>query len=242
MKELGILELYFPELFSTIGIRQDPTHHAEGDVWIHTLRAVDYMASLLREKEQFDDKKKLILLLSALCHDLGKAKTTKIEDDKITSYGHEDESVPLAISFISKLTDDKKLIERIIPLVKYHYAPYNLYKQKAKKSAIRRLSVKLGVASIEELVILAEADYFGRDTSYKRSDKFEAKEWILEIAKNQNIVSNAPKPIVQGRDLIKMGLNPSPKFKEILDKAYELQLAEDNDTLSKEDIIKLLKI
>jgi tRNA nucleotidyltransferase (CCA-adding enzyme) len=143
------------------------------------------------------------------------------------------------------LTDDKKLIHRVIPLVKYHYATYNLYKQKAKKSAIRRLSVKLEVASIEELVILAEADYFGRDTSYQRrddrSDKFEAKEWILEIAKNQNIVSNAPKPIVQGRDLIKMGLNPSPKFKEILDKAYMLQLeAEENDTLSKEELLKII--
>jgi tRNA nucleotidyltransferase (CCA-adding enzyme) len=30
--------------------------------------------------------------------------------------------------------------------------------------------------------------------------------------------------MLQGRDLISMGLKPSPKFKEILEKVYQLQL------------------
>ena len=235
MKKLGILEPYFPELHSIIGIEQDPNHHAEGDVWTHTLRVVDEMAIL---SQGFEEKRRLILLLSALCHDLGKSKTTTNIDGKITSYGHEDESIPLTSSFLSRLSDDKELINHILPLVKYHYAPSSLFKQKSKKSAIRRLTVKLGVAKLEDLIILAKADYFGRDTTYDRSDIFEAEKWILEIAKTQNIMQNAPKQIVQGRDLIELGMKPSPRFKEILNQAYELQI--EDETLTKDEIIKKL--
>ena len=38
------------------------------------------------------------------------------------------------------------------------------------------------------------------------------------------IEKKAPDPILMGRHLIEMGLEPSPQFKNILDAVYELQL------------------
>ena len=34
----------------------------------------------------------------------------------------------------------------------------------------------------------------------------------------------APEPILMGRHLIEMGLNPGPLFKKVLDAVYELQM------------------
>jgi len=63
MKDLGILK-YFPELKALIGVKQEPKYHPEGDVWIHTLMVIDEMAKL----RNGDDKRDLILMLSALCN------------------------------------------------------------------------------------------------------------------------------------------------------------------------------
>ena len=48
--------------------------------------------------------------------------------------------------------------------------------------------------------------------------------WILERAKILAVQDSAPKPILQGRHLIEMGLKPSPRFSGILSAAYEAQL------------------
>ncbi|MDY0052529.1 MAG: hypothetical protein RBR65_08305, partial [Aliarcobacter sp.] len=50
--------------------------------------------------------------------------------------------------------------------------------------------------------------------------------WLLESAKELNIENKAIVQLVQGRDLIALGLKPSKKFKEILDFAFDLQLDE----------------
>ena len=86
MRELGIL-CYFPELEALIGVVQSPQWHPEGDVWIHTLMCVDEMAVLLGEDETLNLK----YMFSILCHDLGKATTTTMDEDgRIRAKGHEE--------------------------------------------------------------------------------------------------------------------------------------------------------
>ena len=38
------------------------------------------------------------------------------------------------------------------------------------------------------------------------------------------VEEKAPQPILMGRHLIELGLEPSPEFKRILDAVYEMQL------------------
>lgn len=213
LDELGAL---FPELKSLQGVIQDETYHPEGDVWTHTMMSLDAMTEL----KTGDNKRDLILLLAVLCHDLGKAEATEILEGKVTAIGHETMLKP-TISLLDRLSNEKELCEKIQALVKTHLMPSQLYKQNSKDSAIRRLSTK---ANIENLVILAKADHFGRTTEEAKKREYPAGEWLLAKAQELNVQNEKPKALLQGRDLISRGMKAGPDFKKILDDAYEAQL------------------
>jgi tRNA nucleotidyltransferase (CCA-adding enzyme) len=220
MTKLGILK-HFPELQALIGVNQDPKWHPEGDVWQHTLLVVDEMAKLRTGKE----KKDLILMFAALCHDFGKAKTTKFIDGRWRSLGHEKAGIVPTKSFLAKLTDEKNLIEAIIVLVKHHLKPVLLYNSslnnKVSNAAILRLALK---APINDLLILAKADHFGRASKEALLREFPAGKWLLERAEQLQVKDDKPKPFLQGRHLLELGINPGPKIGEILKQVFELQI------------------
>jgi len=227
MRELGVLK-YFPELQAIIAVPQDPKWHPEGDVWTHTLMTVDAMVSICRSgcphpDDQNDEKQKLKLLFAILCHDLGKASTTAFDKDKgcIRAIGHEQAGLAPTRSLMSKLTNEEDFIERLFPLVEHHLKPSQFYAQGAKAPAIKRLATKV---NIEELVLVAKADFLGRTTEEARSGKYEAGEWLLEKAGELHVRKKALDNLLQGRDLIGLGLKPSPLFRKILDDVYDLQL------------------
>ena len=63
---------------------QNPEHHPEGDVFTHSMLAVE-MAGELKEHS----KNPLAFMYAALCHDVGKVNSTQVQaDGKITAYGH----------------------------------------------------------------------------------------------------------------------------------------------------------
>ena len=236
MRELGILERYFSELYAIIDVPQSPKWHPEGDVWVHTMMSLDAMAKELSAKD-IDSKQKLKYMFAILCHDLGKAKTTTIEEDgTIRSIGHEKAGVEPTKSFLQKLTNEQDLIESILPLVEHHLKPSQFFSAKSKASAIRRLATKV---NIEELVVVAKADFLGRTTKEALSGKYEAGEWLLKRAEELNVKNKPIKPLIQGRDLIALGLKPSPKFKEILNELYIMQL--DGKFNTKDEAIEYIK-
>jgi tRNA nucleotidyltransferase (CCA-adding enzyme) len=233
MRELGVLH-YFPELKDLIDVLQDPTWHPEGDVWVHTLMSIDAMVQLCRSgcphpDNQNEDKQKLKLLFAILCHDLGKASTTAFDKEKgrLRAIGHEAAGVEPTKSFMYRLTDEHDFIESILPLVEYHLMPSQFYKNGAKSKAIRRLATKV---NIEELVIVAKADFLGRSSPEALSGVYEAGEWLLEKAKGLKVQNKPLDNLLQGRDLIALGLKPSPEFTNILNAVYELQLEGDINT------------
>ena len=228
--ELGILK-YFPELKALIGCIQDKEYHPEGDVWIHTMMCLDELARIIKEKNIEDEYKKMYLFYGILCHDLGKPYCTQEINGKITSYKHESLGIEPTISFLSKLTNEKRFIDIVCTLVKNHLAPFQLYLAESSLKAIKRLSLKV---NIEDLCLVCLADCLGRDIPNK--DKcHNATSWLLEKAKELEIHNEPIKALVQGRDLIALGFKPSQKFKEILDFAFDLQL---DEHLEKESIIK----
>jgi tRNA nucleotidyltransferase (CCA-adding enzyme) len=233
IRELGILK-YFPELKVLIGCIQDKEYHPEGDVWIHTMMCLDELARIIREENINDEYKKLYLFYGILCHDLGKPFCTQEINGKITSHKHESLGIEPTISFLSKLTNEKRFIDIVCTLVKNHLAPFQLYLAESSLKAIKRLSLKV---NIEDLCIVCLADCLGRDIPNK--DKCHAAtRWLLEKAKELEIHNEPIKALVQGRDLIALGFKPSKEFKEILDFAFDLQL---DEHLGKESIIKEIK-
>ncbi|WP_323588408.1 tRNA nucleotidyltransferase/poly(A) polymerase family protein [Aliarcobacter butzleri] len=118
-------------------------------------------------------------------------------------------------SFIKNLTDDKKFIKNILIL--------NETNLTNDIKILKRLSLKL---KLEDLIVLNQA--FGNTISLE----------VFEILKNLDILNTPIKPLVFGKDLIKLGFVPSEKFKEILDFAFNLQI---EDNLSKSNIIKKIR-
>ena len=232
MRELGVLR-YFPELEALIGVPQSPVWHPEGDVWIHTMMCIDEMVGLFGE----DEKLNLKYILAVLCHDLGKATHTTVEaEGRIRAIGHEEAGVEPTRSFLYRITNEHDFIASILPLVEHHLKPSMFFRGKSKDKAFRKLATKV---NIEALVVVAKADFLGRTTEESLAGVYHAEEWVLERARSLKVVNRPLSNLVQGRDLIALGLEPSPAFKNILEKVYDLQL--EGKISEKEEALEYIK-
>ena len=140
---------------------------------------------------------------------------------RIRALRHEKAGLEPTRNFLYRLTNEHDFIDSILPLVEHHLKPSQFYGQGAKDGAIRRLATKV---NIEELVLVAKADFLGRTTPEAKRGEYPAGEWLLEKAHKLSVRTEPLKPLVQGRDLIALGLQPSPKFKTMLDDLYTMQL------------------
>lgn len=207
---------YYPELEALIGCEQDPTWHPEGDVWNHTMCCLDAFAG-----QKFERDEDLIVGLAVLCHDFGKPKCTAYDPVKkrIRSRGHDEEGVAPTLSFLRRLTNEERILKEVPPLVKLHMRPFSMWKDKSSDGAIRRLSAQ--VVRIDRLLRVAAADDAGRPPFPTQPEHLE---WLAAQAERLRVADAAPKPIVQGRDLIARGMKPGRHFGEILKACYEAQL------------------
>lgn len=216
LREMGGLPFFAP-LDAFEHTPQDPSTHPEGNVWNHTLMALDMMASLRTGDLRHD----LTRMFAALLHDCAKPITTVIENGKITAPGHAKNGVKVAKKFLAKITDEHALQDDVLPLICYHGKVRKLYESSASMTEILHLSTQV---TIQELILVAQADFFGRKFNGIAPIRFEAGEWLYDHAQKLGVLHEAPQPLLMGRDLIDLGLIPSENFKTILDHAYEAQL------------------
>ena len=210
---------FFPELEALIDVPQDPTWHPEGCVWTHTLMVVDEAAKLRVGEEKND----LVLMFGALCHDFGKPETTIWKDGHWRSPAHDVLGMQPTEKFLRRLTDEASLIEKVTVLVREHLRPSMLYndREKVTPGAIRRLALRV---SIPELLLVAEADHFGRTTDDALRREFPAKQWLLDQASKLDVRDEKPKPFLKGRHLLQLGMRPGPQMGKVLKEAFGLQL------------------
>jgi tRNA nucleotidyltransferase (CCA-adding enzyme) len=174
-----------------------------------------------------DDWEDLVVGFASLCHDLGKPATTVWKDGRWRSPGHEDAGLEPTRSFLARLTNQQRLVEEVVPLVADHLKPDQLYQAGASASAVRRLARRVG--RLDRLIRVASADRRGRPPAVV--DDFPAARWLEETAIALDVRDKPPTPLVMGRHLIGMGLEPGPTFKPLLDACYEAQLDGRFDTV-----------
>lgn len=63
--------------------------------------------------------------------------------------------------------------------------------------------------------------------------KTKAHDMVMKLAQNCGVLHKAKEPLLQGRDLVELGLKPSKEFSHILQKAYEAQLNSEFDDIEK---------
>lgn len=241
--DLNIAAQLFPELVALRNVPQEPEWHPEGDVDVHTLMVVDEAAKLI---DDLDYAKRVTVMLGAVCHDLGKPATTAFFDGRWRSYAHDEAGVEPTLSFLDTLgiftLDGYDVRNQVVQLVRYHLTPGMFYKSQPGDGAFRRLARKV---EPDLLYRVSKADSLGRNPDWLPPEKhFDAKaqEWFIERVRALNIEKEAPKPILMGRHLIELGLQPSAQFKTILDAVYEKQLDGSISTLEEaiEETRKLL--
>ncbi len=242
IESLGRLSEVLPELGATVGILQEKSWHPEGDVFEHTMQVIDAAATYLLP----DDFQKVTLLSAALCHDLGKAVSTRVLDGRIRSIGHEITGVPLAKSLLKRITGNKKRIAVVTKLVRYHMDPGSFIKGNASLAAYKRLSIKLfPETNCAFLALLAQSDRRGRNPlrGVPLEDQASEITQFEEMASKAGVLFAPVPPILQGADLMNF-IEPGPSLGAALKKAYELQINEDieDKEVLKKRILKELRI
>lgn len=216
------LELLFPEIAALRGVEQDQEWHPEGDVFEHTIHALNYWAANLRTGNKEDD---LITAIAILCHDFGKVTTSEWNEKKqhITAYGHEEAGAKPTRTFLHRLRQ-YELAKEVVPLVENHLAP--VFGLKSPRS-IRRLSVK--VRQLDLLANISRADQGGRPPK-DVSEAMAQIDYFEEQVKFNDIPIGGPKPLVGGDYLVSLGCKPGPDFKVVLGWVYQWQLDGDITT------------
>lgn len=211
---------YYPELEALIGCEQAPEWHPEGDVWNHTLCCLDAFAAERDRRGESEDEA-LVVGLAVLCHDFGKPSCSRYDArvGRIRSLGHDEAGVAPTLSFLRRLTNEERILKEVPPLVRLHMRPYAMWKSRSGEAAVRRLAAEVG--RIDRLIQVCLADDRGRPPFPPQP---EALDWLAAEAERLAVKDAAPKPVLQGRDLVALGLKPGPAFGEILRRAYDVQL------------------
>jgi len=209
----------YPELGALQGCPQDPSWHPEGDVWTHTLLVVD-QAARIAVRDGLEGRERAVLLFAALCHDLGKPSSTAVLDGHIRSHGHA-ERVDIVASFLDKVGAPKELATRIVELVRYHLSHLQF---DGSPRHVRRLSRRLEEAgeTLRMLARVVEADASGRPPLPRELPP--AMQEMLATAERLQLAEQGPRPILLGRHLLSLGIQPGPRMGQILKTAYEAQL------------------
>jgi poly(A) polymerase len=201
--EVGLVTPLLPELLPMKGLPQGPPSAPTGDLWDHVLRVLE----LLGPEPSFP------LAFAALLHDVGKPRTVGRTPDRYTFYYHEHVGCRLASEICLRLKLSNAERERVGWLVEKHQLLCDVRQMRTSK-----VKVLLAHPGIRELLALHRADALasGRSTDHVEYCEFLLREWS-EADLN-------PPPVLTGHDLTRLGLEPGPQYKRLLDAVREAQL------------------
>lgn len=208
MMDLGLIEIFAPELLPMVGCEQGNFHHL--DVWNHSLL-------VLRNAGPGDP----ILALAALLHDVGKPETYQLDDKgAIRFFGHEAVGASMTRRILRRLKFSVKEIEQVALLVKNHMRLGSAREFSA--SAARRLIRDMD-GELERLLQLVEADANGLKKGVKVLDLTLIRQRIEEVGKaTPRAKLDSP---ISGDEIMRLtGLEPGRKVGEIKNRLTELVL------------------
>ena len=200
-----LIRHFMPEVLPMIGCEQPPEWHPEGDVYTHTLIML----------EMLEPDAPLELGLAVLLHDIAKPPCRTIDDDsgRIRFNGHDAMGGEMAETILRRMRYPNDTIAAVVPMVARHMQFMNVQKMRVAK--LKRFMAE---PTFEQEMELHRVDC-GSSNGF--SDNYEFLQGKAADFANEPLI---PPPLVTGRDLIKLGLQPGPRFKEILEAIQTEQL------------------
>ena len=204
LEESGLLAAILPEVEALKGCEQPPQFHPEGDVFVHTR----IMLSLLPAQVSVP------LVFSVLLHDIGKPATFAVDaDGRIRFSGHDKLGAEMAEGIMSRLRFSRAEIDATVEAVANHM----VFKD-VQQMRVAKLKRFLARPHIEDELELHRVDC---TSSHGMLDNYEYLHTKRTEFASEPLI---PPPLVTGRDLIELGLVPSPRFSEILEAVQSRQL------------------
>lgn len=201
----GLMRHIVPEVYDLIGCEQPPQWHPEGDVYEHTRIMLEML------KDQSSEE----LALAVVLHDIGKPATYSYDkaEDRIRFNGHDRVGAEMADGILRRLKCSNQTTESVCAMVANHMNFMNV--QLMRTAKVKRFMAR---PTFEDEMELHRVDCASSNGLTENYDFLRQKE--EEFAAEPLI----PAPLVTGKDLIAMGLQPGPAFKKILGELQTEQL------------------
>ena len=199
--EAGLLQQVLPEVARMEGVPQPPEFHPEGDVWTH----VKLMLAHLHGASP-------TLAWGVLLHDIGKTPTYAVTD-RIRFNDHDVVGARMAAQICRSLRLSARDSERICQLVANHMRMRHV--EEMRPSRLKRF---LRQPFFAELLELHRIDCL---SSHGQLDLYQFCRGKLAEMDEQGL---RPPPLLSGHDLIALGFEPGPLFREILEAVEDEQL------------------
>jgi tRNA nucleotidyltransferase/poly(A) polymerase len=211
LRDSRLLPGVLPELIATLLCQQSPDYHPEGTVFEHIRLMLEKMPPGVSPS----------LPWAVILHDIAKPATA--ERDPATGaihfYGHEKVGAALAERILQRLRFPKKQIEEIVACVRQHMQFKDV--KQMRKATLRRLLLRKTFPLELELHRL---DCLG---SHGNLDHYE---FLLAQAEELKKKPAIRPPLLTGKDLIKLGMQPGPAMGALLGEIREKQLADELKT------------
>lgn len=142
------------------GVPQNPVHHSEGDVAIHTQMVLAALENTA-EFKALDDQQKEIVWTAALMHDVEKRSTTFTDEyGNIVSPGHAKKGALTTRQILYRdFAAPFNIREQVVGLVRYHGLPLWIFEKPDPVKALVKASQEVNISL---LTMLAKADVSGR--------------------------------------------------------------------------------
>ena len=240
IKETGLLFHIFPELKDTSGCTQNE-HHAF-DVLDHTLWACHHLDTILHEDRAENkvfqaavvDRKRPLLKLAMLLHDIGKPATrTEDGNGSVHFFGHESIGAQMAAEVALRLKLSRTDSDYLLELIRNHLRPLLLYQAHQTRSLTHKGIIRLFQAMKEhtpDLLAMVLSDIRAKTDAAEDTNPFftEFVENLLKQFLEDYLPRQKQRPLLTGRDLIDhFGLQPSTEFKTVLEAVEEARLSHD---------------
>lgn len=222
----GVIKILMPELLAMKGCPQPKKWHKEGDVWKHTVLALEKLNDK-KFKREFPDKNiSAEIIWGLLFHDLGKPFTIR-KTDRLRFHGHDEVSAKKfgEIAKKLKLSAAGLDIEKIKILIARHMLPATANIPKMKDTTIEKYFYNKDFPG-DELLMLVFADISASIQENGKPDYSEYKKIIQRIKKiGGKDRKSLPKPLIDGHDIIKsLKIKPGPKVGKLINLTREAQL------------------
>ncbi|MEY2575316.1 MAG: hypothetical protein QOF80_803, partial [Verrucomicrobiota bacterium] len=183
---------------------QPPQFHPEGDVFKHTRIMLEMLPA----------EASLPLVLSVLFHDIGKPPTSAVDEEgRIRFNGHDRVGAEMTEAIMERLRFSRAEIEATVEAVRQHMVFKDVPNMRVAK--LKRFMAR---PTFNDELELHRVDCA---SSHAMMDNYEFLLTKKDEFANEPII---PPPLVRGDDLIALGLEPGPKFGEILEAVETRQL------------------